>query len=511
MFPILPVVLLFGLTGADEPPATPPHFQAVAPFVGDETAAVAHLDLSRLEIESLARGVLGRFTGEDEAAEVSRTTGQWVAALRKAGANDLFLVLDAADIPGPPVAVVPLADGADAKTIGQLLCGGGPVKPPYSWPTCATIHGAVFAGTPDVLDRVRGAKPTRRGDLTAALSSSGDAPALLLIVPSANQRRVVEELVPTLPQELGGGAMTAITRDLRWASVALGAGAKPTVRVVVQSRNPASAAVLNRLFLDALKLLSQAAHGPSMSPEFAKAIADLKPRVVDDRVVLKLDLERASDLVGVPSLAAREASRRRQCTENLLQIGIAMHNYLHVHKTFPPAFRTDAQGRPLLSWRVLLLPYLDQDALYKEFHLDEPWDSPHNKALIARIPPTFVCPSAKAKLRAEGMTTYLVPRGKATMYPGGEPVKLNEVTDGTSNTILAVDAGDDRAVVWTQPGDWEVDPEHVKDRLFGHHPEGTIVLNADGSVKFQKATIRPATLRALLTRNGGEVVDPSDP
>ena len=88
--------------------------------------------------------------------------------------------------------------------------------------------------------------------------------------------------------------------------------------------------------------------------------------------------------------AAREAARRAQCTNNLKQIGLAMHNYASANGAFPPAAIYDANGKPLLSWRVLILPYLEQDSLYKQFHLAEPWDSPHNKrTLLAQVPPLF--------------------------------------------------------------------------------------------------------------------------
>ena len=81
---------------------------------------------------------------------------------------------------------------------------------------------------------------------------------------------------------------------------------------------------------------------------------------------------------------------------NLKQIGLAMHNYHDVHRTLPPAYHADASDRPLLSWRVLILPYLEQDALYREFHLNEPWDSDHNKKLIERIPAVYQSPGSAA-------------------------------------------------------------------------------------------------------------------
>ena len=95
-----------------------------------------------------------------------------------------------------------------------------------------------------------------------------------------------------------------------------------------------------------------------------------------------------------------ENAARSQCINNLKQIGLAMHNYHAMHKTFPPAYTVDKAGKPLLSWRVLILPYLEQDALYKEFHLDEPWDSEHNRALIDRMPATYRCPDAARSRRA---------------------------------------------------------------------------------------------------------------
>src|ERR1700731_3796855 len=91
--------------------------------------------------------------------------------------------------------------------------------------------------------------------------------------------------------------------------------------------------------------------------------------------------------------SAREAARRAQCTNNLKQIGLAFHNYHSANNAFPRAAITDKQGKPVLSWRVAILPYIEQQELYKKFKRDEPWDSPHNKALLKEVPTTYVCPS----------------------------------------------------------------------------------------------------------------------
>jgi prepilin-type processing-associated H-X9-DG protein len=208
--------------------------------------------------------------------------------------------------------------------------------------------------------------------------------------------------------------------------------------------------------------------------------------------------------------SAGRAAIGSSCVDNEKQIGLAIREYIAHHDSFPPAFSRDKVGKPLLSWRVLILPYLDQDALYKEFHLDEAWDSPHNKALIAKMPATYRCPNEGDDLASQGKTRYLSPRGKATIFAGTETVKLRDVTDGTSNTIMVVEAGDANAVVWTRPDDWDVDPQPNTAGVFGSHSGGTNVGFADGSVRFIGEKIKPATLRALMSRNGGEVISADD-
>ena len=178
-----------------------------------------------------------------------------------------------------------------------------------------------------------------------------------------------------------------------------------------------------------------------------------------------------------------------------------------MYQTFPPAASYDKKGNALLSWRVHLLPYLGEEKLYKEFHLDEPWDSDNNRRLIARMPAVFRS-TADPKLVADGKTTYLAPVGESTMFPVGRGVRIAEVTDGTSNTILFVQADDDHAVVWTKPEDLAYDAKDAMKGLGGRFTGGFPTAFADGSVHFIPKSIDKDTLRALFTRNGGEVVNP---
>ena len=123
------------------------------------------------------------------------------------------------------------------------------------------------------------------------------------------------------------------------------------------------------------------------------------------------------------------------------------------------------------------------------------------------MPPLYRCPSG---VPLPGKTTYLTVRGKDTIFPGDKGIGLADVTDGTSNTILVVEAGDQSAVEWTKPDDFTPDPKNPTKGLLGHHPGGLNVVMADCSVHFISASIDPKVLWALFTRNGGEVIGEED-
>ena len=158
-----------------------------------------------------------------------------------------------------------------------------------------------------------------------------------------------------------------------------------------------------------------------------------------------------------------------------------------------------------MSWRVALLPFLEENQLYHQFHLDEPWDSPHNKPLLAKMPEVFKPHSPM--LRAEGKTTFLVPVGKQTIFGPPEGVSIREITDGTVNTILIVDADEAHAVIWTKPEDLNVDGVDAKQAVFGTRKEGVFCAFADGSVHASGPANHVHIGARLLTRNGGEVVN----
>ena len=208
----------------------------------------------------------------------------------------------------------------------------------------------------------------------------------------------------------------------------------------------------------------------------------------------------------------REAASRAQGSNNLKQFGLAMHSYHDVHNYLPPTqWGTKVvDGKPPtgnLSWRVAILPYVEQEALYRQFKHDEPWDSPHNKALIPQMPKIFECPRAPAP---PGQTYYKVftPAPKSqfkTLLDRTEKRRFAEVTDGLSNTIMVVEGGE--PVTWTKPDDIVFDPNEPLPKLSLAGNDVIQVCLGDGSVRTidLRKTSTPA-LRAIITANGGEVV-----
>ncbi len=198
--------------------------------------------------------------------------------------------------------------------------------------------------------------------------------------------------------------------------------------------------------------------------------------------------------------AAREAARRSQCVNNLKQIGLAIHNYHAANEKLPSDIR-DKKGKLLLSWRVQLLPYLEQQALYNEFKLDEPWDSAHNKPLIEKMPMTFACPSRMNS--KPGTTTYRGFSGEGGAFePGDNVLTFASITDGLSNTIAVAEFKE--AVIWSKPDETKTDDPSAL--LGSDHPGGFNGMWLDGSLNFFKSSIAKEILKAMVTRAAGEVI-----
>jgi hypothetical protein len=196
----------------------------------------------------------------------------------------------------------------------------------------------------------------------------------------------------------------------------------------------------------------------------------------------------------------------------LKQIALAMHDYNDNHYHLPPQAIRDSSEKPLLSWRVAILPHIDEERLYKQFHLDEAWDSPHNIQLVRLMPKMYYAPT-QPQIQTDGLTYYRVFTGPGTAFVR-EGLKIGvDFPDGCSNTILIVEAGD--PVPWTKPDELEYLPDQPLPPLGGiFRNEGWLArqrgLNngfnaalADGSLKWFSRNTPESNIRAYIIRNSG--------
>lgn len=189
---------------------------------------------------------------------------------------------------------------------------------------------------------------------------------------------------------------------------------------------------------------------------------------------------------------------------NLLQTGLAIHNFHSAYRQLPP--RPTSNGPQGLSWRVHLLPFLEEQALYERFHLDEPWDSEHNLPLIKEIPDVYA--ATAPDLARDGMTRIVFPQNPAAAYVGpDQTMKFRDMLDGLSNTILAVVADSDHAVVWTKPDDLPVDLSMPRQGWSEGVDETVSVLFGDGAVRRIPPDVSDEVVGHLLTRRGKEVIE----
>lgn len=194
---------------------------------------------------------------------------------------------------------------------------------------------------------------------------------------------------------------------------------------------------------------------------------------------------------------------RAASMDNLKRLALAVHAYMDDHDSKFPNDITDKDGKLLLSWRIRLLPYLEQAELYKQFKLDQPWDSEANKKLLVKMPTAFNSPRVRVKL--PGHTVYQGFAGPGSVFEQGQELRIFSITDGLSNTILAIESS--VAVAWTKPVDLPFDEKKDLPDIGKAYGAKPLAVLCDGSVRtLDLTTLSATTLKAAITRAGGEVL-----
>ncbi len=279
-----------------------------------------------------------------------------------------------------------------------------------------------------------------------------------------------------------------------------------------QARKPAEA-LAGLAHKEAAPLLAELSNErgvPNLLRVLKQVDAAARTPVVEHRgkeVIVTLHIRSDAALVAEAALEAmnlyaREAVRTRSA-DKLRKIGEAIEVYDNLHNHYPIQAISGKDGKSLLSWRVAILPHLGEDELFKQFKLDEPWDSPHNHKLLEKMPEVYASPTARP---AAGLTFYRGFAGKGAFFDGDRKLRYSDITDGTPNTIMVIEAGE--AVPWTRPDELPFDADQPLPKLGGVFPEGFHALFCDGrTVHFIKKGVSEQAIKALVTRAGGEKVD----
>lgn len=471
----------------------------VAPLLYDEAFLVVRVDLEKVQLQPLY-DLFDRSIGRG-AFPSQRSMETFLAELRDARAKELYVVWGG----DTGIWFVPLGDNAQAVEIKRALMAN-PLERLLPVELSEPLAGGIVAGRRSLLVHLRDLKAAPRPHLAAAIDATSDCTVQFVLLPiDANRQRAAEFKWPGLE----GDATRAATECMLWGSLGIDGPPQPRMKMAFEAQDAASVDRLDAALRQSIDPMvnDPAVHLNLALVEHLRAIFTWQRR--GNRLSLDID-DRAGELTVVargmvqPVVEpALEASARSVAMTHLRQIGIALFNHHDVFKKFPPPAILDPKGKPLLSWRVKILPFIDEGALYRKFRLDEPWDSPHNKQLLAEMPEVYQCPLAKVP---DDHTVFLGPSGQGGIFSNPQGISIRNILDGTSVTIAVVEVDDEHAVPWTKPQDWTHDPDEPAAGLGGHFRDRFLVEACDGATHAIPLDIDPHAMRGLISHAGREMV-----
>ncbi len=502
---------------------------ALQRYLSADVEGVAYVDLTKLDlpavVEWLAELKLLDELDQADAASAAKSYQLVLEGLKNAGVKQIYFLLRTSDVAhGGPTWVIPLADATGADAVQTLLMFGSPEQENYLQTAAPTWipsqwrvdkkNTLIGCTTAEQLEAQLQVEPIQIADLDAAWSALGNDSAGGVVFGTADSRRVVREMLPALPVPFDALDGSQLADGLRWGGITVSLPPKLAFDLTIETAKPETAARLAEACTGGWHMLG-ALESVNQSLDFAQLLSlteALTPQVAGTRLTISptaitANAQRLTKLLTPPIQAARQAAWRNTRMNQFKNIALAFHKYADSKKQFPQDSR-DSNGKPLLSWRVHILPYLEAGSLYSQFHLDEPWDSEHNRTLIEKMPAVYADPdSALRRINAAGKTTFVVPAGAGTLYDGPQPKVFKDIIDGTSNTIMLVEVVPEKAVTWTQPADWEVDFSDPWKGIKRTDRDWFTAAYWDAHGKIIPQTFSAEGLRGNLTPAGGEPVE----
>lgn len=477
---------------------------SVDKLLDDQAFLVARIRPKKIELNSaIAFLTKAKVIPQAQAIAFALTAGTIKGSIDR-NAEEIFVVYSMSMVASGefmPLVAVPTRNAEQQEKLEEML---GKFPLPGAAIKTRRLDNALLAGAPDAMERAARLLGKARADLQEARVAWGDHAIQVAVAPTPDQKRSLKELLPPLEKPLDKHSSQDLASGISWLSLSLDPF-PPRLKTVVRGID-APAVEKGMAFLkDALRIaplaLAQADKNlAEPSAKLMQMVADGIRKEGSDIVLELNNPEPLLDLFLAAAAKARGSAQSMQSANNMKHLMLAMHNHHDAFNGLPAPAIYSRDGKPLLSWRVAILPFIEQDSLYKRFKLDEPWDSEHNRKLIPLMPRTF---APEGENLQPGHTPYVVPVGKQTMFFGPKGGKFSDVTDGTSNTVALIQVPANRAVTWTSPEDLDAGasvPFEVLTKGFG---DRVAMGFADGSVRRLKFPIKEEVFRHLLDKADG--------
>ncbi|MDR0328503.1 MAG: DUF1559 domain-containing protein [Planctomycetaceae bacterium] len=558
--------------------------ETFAPLITENCVAFVHVDFSKVELDKVKDTL--QQTGETLLKELGfddksfKATARelsielekldilvrptWETITKEIGISEYAVIVDMDIIEseyGPGILAVPWKNKTDKQleTLQNLLDSAIDGAVPLFKSGDFLILPIVDHHAEMVQEMVEAWKPAEKSPILDALKSVAGSDIKFAVAIPDSARTILRNapLPPDVPVEVRNMLLFA-AQKIEWASASVSLaeilGTEPPknadVLLSVKTPKKSDADMLRDMLENAIDLgvnamqftmMQEMRHEefqvPPLAFQFAKGLLrTLLPDVEEDKLIFRIKGESTgskqvvvatagtSFALLLPAVqAARESARRMQCSNQTKQIVLAIYNYHDAYDALPPLYTVDADGKPLHSWRVLLLPFLEQAQLYESIRLDEPWDSEYNKRFHDKMPSYYKCPSCPengccysaltGSVEAVNEGGVFMPPGQAGFAPATKAgyrgdTSFATITDGMSNTIAIVEVRE--PFNWMDPTADVTLEELLKGinvpggRVGSYHPHVINVGMFDGSVRDVSQTVDPAILRALGTCNGGE-------
>ena len=484
-----------------------------ASFLDSNTIGYLHADLQELDFGKAFdlfaenEAVLEIFDGASERDYIVAARPMIVGTaelLKKKGAKDAYVFLNLTN-PTAISVVIPASDEPQANKFKSVF------------PPGELLGNNLVIGDKGVAKRLLAFGLPKRSDAESLLKISNGNQATLVIAPSDDHVRVIREVMPDLPEPLDNVDGSMLSDGLQLFVITIDSLAPIHGQIRIKSRTTQASEFVAAEIGELLTAMVDGKFGLTSGKQelLAQVMKTFKPKQsgkVIEVAFEESDFEKLKPAMGgLIEQAASQASKQR-IMNRLRELALGMLIFESENRRLPGYANFDKDGKAMLSWRVHILPHLEQDELYKQFHLDESWDSPHNIKLIDKMPKVFRAPGgwadneSAAALAKEGKTVFVMPSGEG-MYGTKEGLRIRDVADGTSNTIMLVAVRPELAVPWTKPVDVEIDLADPVPSLIDRTGKGVATAFGDGSTRFLPADTGSKKMRLLLQVADGEIME----